>query len=85
MPQVLMQLAATFVAGLFYVLMFDYTRNIYLLIIMHSLWDYILFSGATKQIPVYTILMGILQAAEIVIMLVLLARKWRQCAAAERI
>lgn len=85
MPQVLMQLAATFVAGLFYVLMFDYTRNIYLLIIMHSLWDYILFSGATKQLPVYTILMGILQAAEIVIMLVLLARKWRQCAAAERI
>lgn len=82
--QVLMQLAATFVAGLFYVLMFDYTRNIYLLIIMHFLWDYILFSGATKQIPVYAVLMGILQAAEIVIMLVLLVRKWRQCAAAER-
>lgn len=83
-PQVLMQLAATFVAGLFYVLMFDYTRNIYLLIIMHFLWDYILFSGATKQIPVYAVLMGILQAAEIVIMLVLLARKWRQDASAER-
>lgn len=83
-PQVPMQLAATFVAGLFYVLMFDYTRNIYLLIIMHFLWDYILFSGATKQIPVYAVLMGILQAAEIVIMLVLLARKWRQDASAER-
>ena len=82
-PQVLMQLAATFVAGLFYVLMFDYTRNICLLIIMHFLWDYILFSGATKQIPVYTILMGILQIAEIIIMLVLLVRKRRQCAAAE--
>lgn len=64
--------------------MFDYTRNIYLLIIMHFLWDYILFSGATKQIPVYAVLMGILQAAEIVIMLVLLARKWRQDASAER-
>lgn len=84
-PQVLMQLAATFVAGLFYVLMFDYTRNIHFLIIMHFLWDYILFSGATKQIPVYAVLMGILQAAEIVIMLVLLVRKWRQDAAAERI
>ena len=83
-PQVPMQLAATFVAGLFYVLMFDYTRNIYLLIIMHFLWDYILFSGATKQIPVYAVLMGILQAAEIVIMLVLLARKWRQDSSAER-
>ena len=82
-PQVLMQLAVTFVAGLFYVLMFEYTRNIYLLIIMHFLWDYILFSGATKQIPVYAVLMGILQAAEIVIMLVLLVKKWRQDAAAE--
>ncbi len=84
-PQVLMQLAATFVAGLFYVLMFDYTRNIHFLIIMHFLWDYILFSGATKQIPGYTVLMGILQAAEIVIMLVLLFRKWRKYDAAESI
>lgn len=83
-PQVLMQLVATFVAGLFYVLMFDYTRNIYLLIIMHFLWDYILLGGAIKQIPVYAGLMGFLQIAEIVIMMVLFVRKLRQDAVAER-
>ncbi|ACV23222.1 CPBP family intramembrane glutamic endopeptidase [Slackia heliotrinireducens] len=83
-PQVLMQIAATFVAGLFYVLMFDYTRNIHLLIVMHFLWDYILFSGATQQIPVYAILMGLLQVAEVIIMLLLLAGKWGQNVAAER-
>lgn len=77
-PQVLAQLATTFIAGLFYGLMFDYTRSIYLLVIMHFLWDYILFSGATQQIPAFTIIMGILQAAEIIIMLVLLVRKWKE-------
>ncbi len=82
-PQVLMQLAVTFIAGLFYVLLYDYTRNIYLLILMHFLWDYILFSGATKQIPVYTILMSILQGAQIIIILVLLVKKWRHNASPE--
>lgn len=69
--QVLVQLVATFVAGVFYILMYEYTGNIYLMILLHSLWDYVLISGAAEQFPVIGILMGILQIAEIIIMLIL--------------
>lgn len=78
--QVLMQLVTTFVAGLFYILMYDYTKNIYLMILMHFLWDYILLSGATKQIPVFGTAMWVLEVIQIIVLLVLLYRKWKQIA-----
>lgn len=78
--QVLMQLVTTFVAGLFYILMYDYTKNIYLMILMHFLWDYILLSGATKQIPVFGTAMGVLEVIQIIVLLALLYRKWKQIA-----
>lgn len=76
--QVLVQLVATFAAGLFYALMYEYTRNIYLLILLHGLWDYILISGAAERVLAIGALMGVLQVAEIVIMLMLLGRKWKE-------
>lgn len=45
------QLFSTFVAGLFFALVYHYTKNIYLLIIFHSLWDYILFTDIPTRFP----------------------------------
>lgn len=72
------QLVLTFIAGLFYALMYDYTRKIGLPILLHFLWDYVLLSGAAEQIPVFGILMGVLEATEIVVILVLLNRKRKE-------
>lgn len=77
-PQVLIQLAATFVAGLFFALMYEYTRSIFLMIATHFLWDYILLSGAVHKIPAFAIVMGLLEVMQVLIMLVLLKRKWKQ-------
>lgn len=75
-PQVLFQLVATFFAGMFYVLMYEYTKNIYLMILLHGLWDYILISGATEQIPAIGILVGVLQITQIILLLLLFS-KWQ--------
>jgi hypothetical protein len=50
------------------------------MILMHFLWDYILLSGATKQIPVFGTAMGVLEVIQIIVLLVLLYRKWKQIA-----
>lgn len=49
----LMQLVSTFLAGLFYALMYWYTKSICLMIASHWLWDYVLLGGATTQVPAF--------------------------------
>lgn len=70
--QMLMQLMMTFIAGLYYLLMYVYTKNIYLMIVEHWFWDYILLSGATTSIPVFGGVMVGMTFAQIVVMLILL-------------
>ncbi|MGT2932597.1 CPBP family intramembrane glutamic endopeptidase [Streptococcus catagoni] len=45
---VIMQVIMTFMSGLFYALIYKYTKNIFLLIIEHAMWDYILINFAEK-------------------------------------
>ncbi|PHP53062.1 CPBP family intramembrane glutamic endopeptidase [Actinomyces ruminis] len=78
LTKVLGQLGATFVAGLFFALMYDYTKSITLMITQHFLWDYVLVGGAADKLPVIGSAMGVLTAVQFIIMLVLLVKKWKQ-------
>lgn len=69
---VILQLATTFVAGLFFAASYRYTQNIWILAIFHFLWDYILFSGIGKSYPNINIIMGVLFIIELIITFVLL-------------
>lgn len=74
--QMLMQLLMTFLAGLYFALMYYYTKNIYLLIIGHWLWDYILLlGGAAQQIPVFGMIMSLMTFLQIAITILLLTSK----------
>jgi len=75
---VLVQLVTTFVAGLFYALMYDYTRNIGLLIASHFLWDYLLLGGAATKIPVFSVVITMLNVAQFIIVIVFLVKRWKQ-------
>ncbi|MDO4899749.1 CPBP family intramembrane glutamic endopeptidase [Actinomyces sp.] len=77
-PNMLLQLVTTFVAGLFYALMYDYTKSIGLMITSHFLWDYLIFSGAVTKIPVFSGVITVLNVAELVIVIVLLVKKRKQ-------
>ncbi|NDR53164.1 CPBP family intramembrane glutamic endopeptidase [Actinomyces sp. 565] len=74
----LSQLVSTFIAGLFYALMYDYTKSIGLLVTAHFLWDYILLSDAPVKIPAISIAMGALTVVEFVITLVLILKRRKQ-------
>ncbi|WP_103063019.1 CPBP family intramembrane glutamic endopeptidase [Actinomyces qiguomingii] len=78
----LSQLVSTFIAGLFYAIMYDYTKSIGLLITAHFLWDYILLSDAPVKYPAISIAMGALTAIEFVITLVLILKRRKQEAVA---
>lgn len=45
------QLVNTFIAGIFFASVYNYTKNIMLLIIMHAFWDYVLFTDIIKIFP----------------------------------
>ncbi|RAX19530.1 MULTISPECIES: CPBP family intramembrane glutamic endopeptidase [unclassified Actinomyces] len=77
-PNMLLQLVTTFIAGLFYALMYDYTKSIGLMIASHFLWDYLIFSGAVTKIPVFSGVITVLNIAEFVIVVVLLTKRWQQ-------
>ncbi|SYZ34128.1 CAAX amino terminal protease self- immunity [Propionibacterium australiense] len=76
LKNMLAQLVSTFIAGLFYALMYDYTKSILLIIASHSLWDYLI--EAAQRVPEFAIITSALNLGEFIIMLVLLTRKWRQ-------
>ena len=78
LPNMLAQLVTTFVAGLFYALMYDYTKSIGLMITLHFLWDYLIFSGAATKIPVFSAVITVLNIAEFIIVVVLLTKRWKQ-------
>lgn len=73
-PQMMIQLVTTFFAGLYYELMYAYTKNIYLMIFEHWLWDYILLSGASTKIQVFGAVMIAMTIAQFVVMLILLKK-----------
>jgi len=75
--RVLMQLATTLAAGLFFALMYDYTHSIFLMIATHCLWDYLLMSGAVEKIPAFSVAMTVLTLAQPFLSLVLFIRKRR--------
>lgn len=71
--QALMQIAMTFMAGIFLGLMYDYTKKIHLVILQHWLWDYLMLSGAAKEnkvIGLVVIGMIILQVALTILLLI---------------
>lgn len=68
----LIQLVMTFLSGLFFGLMYYYTRNIALLIIGHWLWDYLLLGGAVVKVSTIGVVMAVLTALELIITIVLL-------------
>lgn len=69
--QMLSQLVSTFVAGLCFTLLYLYTKNIYIMIIQHWLWDYVLLSGAVKSFPIFEPVMLALTLAEFVLLFIL--------------
>ncbi len=72
-----MQLVTTFISGLFFAVSYRYTKNIWLLVIFHGLWDYILFSGIGKAYSAVNIMMGVLFVVELIITFVLV-RKYKK-------
>lgn len=76
-PQVLIQLVLTLIAGFCYILMYEYTQNVVLMMALHFLWDFILFSDATRAVPAFAVGMGALQLVQVVSMMVLLRRRAR--------
>lgn len=74
---VVMQLITTFISGLFFAVSYRYTKNIWLLVIFHGLWDYILFSGIGKAYSAVNIMMGVLFVVELIITFVLI-RKYKK-------
>lgn len=78
LSSVIAQLGITFIAGLFYALMYEYTKSIVLLIINHSLWDYLLLSGAADGKTLLSYAVFALNVIEVFILIVLLLRKRKQ-------
>lgn len=76
--QALMQVGITFVAGIFLALMYDYTKNFYLIALQHWLWDYILLSGAPKENHIISLSVVGMMIIQIGLTVVLLIRKRRK-------
>lgn len=70
--QVATQLVTTFIAGIFLALNYRNTKNIWLLVVYHGLWDYISLSGVGKIYPIIDIVIVIFRIGELVVSLVLL-------------
>ncbi|SFE04131.1 hypothetical protein SAMN02910327_00192 [Peptostreptococcaceae bacterium pGA-8] len=70
--QVATQLVTTFIAGIFLALSYRNTKNIWLLVVYHGLWDYISLSGIGKIYPIVDIIVVILSIVELTVSLVLL-------------
>lgn len=73
--QMLIQLVMTFLAGLYYILMFHYTKNIYLMIASHWLWDYLLLGGAVLQFPLIGVALTVMNFLQILIVVFLFNTK----------
>ena len=78
LPQAMLQVGVTFLAGLFLALMYDYTKRFCLVVLAHFLWDYLLLCGAAKEIPAIGILVMGLMALQVVLTIFLLVRKFRK-------
>ena len=84
LQQMLIQMGTTFLAGLFFALMYDYTKSIFLMIVFHGLWDYLLISDAAQVIPSFGSIFLVLSILQILLIPVLVIRKHRLGAAEER-
>ncbi len=77
LKQVTSQLLFTFVAGLMLSLLYEYTRWIYAVIVLHWLWDYILLSGIPKDNSIVSIAVVILLITQILLTATLVFRHIR--------
>lgn len=74
------QVIMTFFAGLFYALMYDYTGKIGLMIILHTLWDYVLLTDSFETHSVFMgfivmTVMAALSVIEFILIVILIVRK----------
>ncbi|XVG98794.1 CPBP family intramembrane glutamic endopeptidase [Eubacteriales bacterium KG127] len=71
---VIVQLISTFIAGLFFATSYRYTKNIWILVVYHGLWDYISLSEIGRLYPVIDGIIRILLIIELIITLVLIIK-----------
>ncbi len=67
--QMLIQLIMTFIAGIFYGLMYYHTKSIALLIVSHWLWDYLVLGGASQKYPLIGIATTVLMLMQLLVVL----------------
>lgn len=72
--QVAAQLMITFLVGLFFGAMYISTKNIYLLMIYHWLWDYIAFSNILEKIQILAVILPVVIVYEIIIAMLMLRK-----------
>lgn len=68
------QLIDTFLAGIFFAGVYNYTKNIVLLVIIHAMWDYVLFTDIPRIFPFVIYSYYVLIILEIIIGISLLIR-----------
>lgn len=67
--QMLIQLIMTFIAGIFYALMYHQTKSITLLVVSHWLWDYLVLGGASQKYPLIGIATTVLMLMQLLVVL----------------
>lgn len=75
---VMSQMGATFIMGVFLGAMYLDTKNIVLPIVFHALWDYILLSGSVEEIPFIHVLLIFIYVVEIIVSLIIMAKLTRK-------
>ncbi|SFE94535.1 CPBP family intramembrane glutamic endopeptidase [Peptostreptococcus sp. D1] len=70
----LTQLVSTFIAGVFFASVYNYTKNIMLLIVMHAFWDYVLFTNISEAFSFVGIAYLLFTALELIIAITLLIK-----------
>lgn len=73
-PNMMSQLVSTFIAGLFFALVYYETKNIYLVIAYHIFWDYMLLTDITTRFPLMNIAYLFLSVLEWVVVIILLLK-----------
>lgn len=70
----LIQLVNTFVAGVFFATTYNYTKNITLLVLLHAMWDYVLFTDVPRTVSFVGYAYVAFMALEFIIAVILLIK-----------
>lgn len=70
----LIQLVNTFVAGVFFATTYNYTKNITLLVLVHAMWDYVLFTDVSRTVSFVGYAYVAFMALEFIIAVILLIK-----------